>query len=458
MAFTAKDVQALRQATGAGMMDAKRALEANDGDMEASKHWLREQGLAASAKRDDRENTQGVVALVVDEQVGALVELKCETDFVAASEHFKLEAQELARLVAAKGEDAVADRQDRLEDLKITLKEKIEVGRVVRLEAGPGDVIDSYLHIQGGRGVNGVLVVLAGGIPAAGPRHRRPHRLRPPEVPRRATTCPADVVEAERQTLEAITRNEGKPEQAIAEDRRGSARRVLQDRRPARPALRQGRQADDRPAARRGHGSSSSPRSRSAEPVVEPRWRRIVFKPSGEALAGPTGSGIDGETLDNTAHDIIDLRQGLDVDVAVVVGGGNFWRGRSGAMAGMDATQSDHIGMLGTVMNALALQDALERLGQPTRVQSAIEMPRIAEPYIRRRAVRHLEKGRVVIFAAGTGNPFFTTDTAAALRAAEIDGRSPDQGHPLRRRRRLRRRPAHQPRRRAATTRSATWT
>ncbi|MET0146535.1 MAG: UMP kinase [Ilumatobacteraceae bacterium] len=154
---------------------------------------------------------------------------------------------------------------------------------------------------------------------------------------------------------------------------------------------------------------------------AEPRWRRIVFKPSGEALAGPSGNGIDGDTLANTARDIIDLRQNLDVDVAVVVGGGNFWRGRTGAMAGMDATQSDHIGMLGTVMNALAMQDALERLGQPTRVQSAIEMPRIAEPYIRRRAVRHLEKGRVVIFAAGTGNPFFTTDTAAALRAAEID-------------------------------------
>ena len=152
-----------------------------------------------------------------------------------------------------------------------------------------------------------------------------------------------------------------------------------------------------------------------------PRWRRIVFKPSGEALAGPTGNGLDGPTLDATARDIIGLRQELDVDVAVVVGGGNFWRGRTGQMSGMDPTQSDHIGMLGTVMNALALQDALERLGQPTRVQSAIEMPRIAEPYIRRRAVRHLEKGRVVIFAAGTGNPFFTTDTAAALRAAEIE-------------------------------------
>ena len=155
--------------------------------------------------------------------------------------------------------------------------------------------------------------------------------------------------------------------------------------------------------------------------TVSPRWKRIVFKPSGEALAGPSGRGLDGGTLEATALEIIDLRQNLGVDVAVVVGGGNFWRGRTGAMSGMDDTQSDHIGMLGTVMNALALQDALEREGQPTRVQSAIEMPRIAEPYIRRRAVRHLEKGRVVIFAAGTGNPFFTTDTAAALRAAEIE-------------------------------------
>jgi uridylate kinase len=152
-----------------------------------------------------------------------------------------------------------------------------------------------------------------------------------------------------------------------------------------------------------------------------PRWNRIVFKPSGEALAGPSGRGLDGPTLDHTAMEIIDIHENLGVDVAVVVGGGNFWRGRTGAMEGMDATQSDHIGMLGTVMNALALQDALERRGQQTRVLSAIEMPRIAEPYIRRRAMRHLEKGRVVIFAAGTGNPFFTTDTAAALRAAEIE-------------------------------------
>ena len=154
--------------------------------------------------------------------------------------------------------------------------------------------------------------------------------------------------------------------------------------------------------------------------AAKPRWNRIVFKPSGEALAGDTGQGLDAATLDSTAREIIAVRE-MDVDVCVVVGGGNFWRGRTGAMSGMDATQSDHIGMLGTVMNGLALQDALERAGQDTRLQSAIEMPRLCEPYIRRKAMRHLEQGRVVIFAAGTGNPFFTTDTAAALRAAEID-------------------------------------
>jgi uridylate kinase len=121
------------------------------------------------------------------------------------------------------------------------------------------------------------------------------------------------------------------------------------------------------------------------------------------------------------AQSIIDVKAEMEVDIAVVVGGGNIWRGMTGAGAGMDRAQADYMGMLATVMNALALQETLERLGQPTRVQSAIHMSQVAEPYIRRRAIRHLEKGRVVIFAGGTGNPFFTTDTTAALRAVEID-------------------------------------
>jgi uridylate kinase len=151
------------------------------------------------------------------------------------------------------------------------------------------------------------------------------------------------------------------------------------------------------------------------------RWDRIVLKLSGEAFAGDLGHGIDGGVVHRLAQDIVDVRAEFAVDVAVVVGGGNIWRGMTGEGAGMDRSQADYMGMLATVINALALQDVLERLGQPTRVQSAIHMAQVAEPYIRRRAIRHLEKGRVVIFAGGTGNPFFTTDTTAALRAVEIE-------------------------------------
>ena len=148
------------------------------------------------------------------------------------------------------------------------------------------------------------------------------------------------------------------------------------------------------------------------------RWSRIVLKLSGEALAEKTGFGLDSDVLHQVATELFETRQELGVDIAVVVGGGNFWRGLKGAGQGMDQAQADYMGMLATVMNALAFQDALERVGQSSRVMSTVEMPKVAEPYIRRRAERHLEKGRVVILAGGTGNPFFTTDTAAALRAA----------------------------------------
>ena len=150
-------------------------------------------------------------------------------------------------------------------------------------------------------------------------------------------------------------------------------------------------------------------------------WKRVVLKLSGEALADVDGENISGEVLRTLATEISAVRQSHNVDIAIVVGGGNIWRGVAGSHGGIDRAQSDHMGMLATVINAIALQDALERADVPTRVMTAIGMAQIAEPYIRRRAVRHLEKGRVVIFAAGTGNPFFTTDTAAALRAAEID-------------------------------------
>jgi uridylate kinase len=152
--------------------------------------------------------------------------------------------------------------------------------------------------------------------------------------------------------------------------------------------------------------------------LTAPAYSRVLLKLSGEAFAGEDNP-IDGKVAEFVAAEIVDARE-LGVDVAVVIGGGNIWRGMTGAGAGMDRAQADYMGMLATVINSLALQDTLERLGQPTRVQTAIHMAQVAEPYIRRRAIRHLEKGRVVIFAAGTGNPFFTTDTAGALRAVEI--------------------------------------
>jgi uridylate kinase len=152
---------------------------------------------------------------------------------------------------------------------------------------------------------------------------------------------------------------------------------------------------------------------------TSPRFKRLLLKVSGEALMGPQGYGISPEILTDLAADIVDIVK-LGIELAVVVGGGNIFRGVSESAKGMDRASADYVGMLATVMNAVSLQDAIEKQGVVTRVLSAIEMSQLAEPYIRRRAIRHLEKGRVVIFAAGTGNPFFTTDTAAALRAMEI--------------------------------------
>lgn len=152
----------------------------------------------------------------------------------------------------------------------------------------------------------------------------------------------------------------------------------------------------------------------------ELRYNRILLKLSGEALAGPDGYGVDPKRAEDIAQRVHVVRE-LGVDVTIVIGAGNLWRGKAGLDRGMDRATADYMGMLATVMNALALMDAMERMGMVTRVQSAIEMHAVAEPYIRRRAIRHLEKGRVVILGGGTGNPYFSTDTAAALRAMEID-------------------------------------
>ena len=211
--FTAKDVQNLRQITGAGMMDAKKALTENDGDFEAAKQWLREKGLAKVAKLGDRENSQGSVCAIVDGQVGAIVQLKSETDFSAKADDFTSLVEAMTDVVVSKGEAALSELDEQLDALKISKKENIELGTVVRFEAAPGNILDSYLHLQDGRGVNAVLVELQGGTKeiahdiAVHIAFAKPAYLSRDEVP-------VEDVERERQALLDITKAEGKPEQA----------------------------------------------------------------------------------------------------------------------------------------------------------------------------------------------------------------------------------------------------
>lgn len=213
-AISAKDVQELRKSTGVGMMDAKRALEENDGDVTKATVWLREKGLAGAAKRSDREATQGAVVAVKDGNAAAIVQLRSETDFVAKAEEFLPLVESIAAAVAKDGPGAVESFSDQVDTLRTTLKENISVGEVVYLEAGEGDIIDTYQHNQAGRGVNATAVVLKGGSQelahdiAVHVAFARPSYLRREDVP-------AAEVEAERATIEQISRNEGKPEAAL---------------------------------------------------------------------------------------------------------------------------------------------------------------------------------------------------------------------------------------------------
>ena len=212
--ITAKDVQRLRQATGAGMMDAKKALVEADGDFEAATKKLREKGLAKAAGRTDRENVEGVVAVADTDSGAAIVQLKSETDFSAKSDEFVALTQDIANAVAADGPSAAEGFTSRIDDLKVTLKENIDLGKVVHIAKEPGKVVDTYVHIQDGRGVNGVITVLDGGTPELAHdisihiAFTKPAYLRRDDVP-------AAAVEDERETLTEITRKEGKPEQAL---------------------------------------------------------------------------------------------------------------------------------------------------------------------------------------------------------------------------------------------------
>lgn len=212
--FTAKDVQALRQATGAGMMDAKKALQEAEGDAEAAKKLLRERGLAKADSRGDRENSEGAIAFASGDDAAVLVELKCETDFVAKSAAFISLTQQLADAFVAEGEAGLDGLKDDVDTLKVTLKENIDLGRTAKVDVASGQVVDTYLHRQEGRGVNGVIVVLQGGSQdvahdvAVHVAFTKPQYLRREDIP-------AEVVEEERQTLTKISQAEGKPEAAL---------------------------------------------------------------------------------------------------------------------------------------------------------------------------------------------------------------------------------------------------
>jgi elongation factor Ts len=214
VAITAKDVQALRQATGVGILDAKKALEASNGDMEAATKLLRVQGLASAAKRATREAGEGAVAVVRDGSVAAIVEMRCETDFVAKSEEFVALVDEIAARVCADGTEATSQFQEQVETMLTTLKENISIGRVYRLEAGSDEVVETYIHQQAGRGVNAVAVVVKGGSEeiahevAVHIAFAKPQYLSREDVP-------SDEVDAERKTVEEISRNEGKAEAAL---------------------------------------------------------------------------------------------------------------------------------------------------------------------------------------------------------------------------------------------------
>jgi elongation factor Ts len=227
--FTAKDVQSLRKATGAGMMDAKRALEAVDGDFDAAAKWLREKGLAGAQKRAEREAVEGLVALARTDVAGAIVEIRCETDFVAKSPELVSLADDLATLVAKSGEQAAAERDSQLEDLRTTLKENITVGTVVRIETSDSTILGSYLHIQNGRGVNGVLVELRGGNEDIAHDVALHIAFAKPQYVSREEVPEAEVAD-ERATVEQIARNEGKPDAALPKIIEGRMNGFFKDR------------------------------------------------------------------------------------------------------------------------------------------------------------------------------------------------------------------------------------
>ena len=469
--FTAKDVQALRQATGAGMMDAKKALEENDGDFEAAAKWLREKGLAkAGQARRPREHARARSPSPVDGNVAAIVELKCETDFVAKSDRLRRSCQRARRRWSpAKGEGAVDERKptpsttSRSRSRRTSSSARSCASRPPTATcstptctcrtAAASTACSSSSTAARQELAHDIAVHIAFAKPRVPAPRRGARPTRSSRARRRSRPSPATRASPKRRC----------PRSSRAGSTAGSRTRCCSSRRSSKDD-----KQTDRAAARRRHDRPLRPgrhrrlrlgRPRARRPDAA-RWPRVVLKLSGEAFAGDERlrHRRRRRRAARRARSSRSARE-LGVEVAIVVGGGNIWRGMTGAGAGMDRAQADYMGMLATVINApgAAGRARAARASRPG-CRRPSRWPQVAEPYIRRRAIRHLEKGRVVIFAGGTGNPFFTTDTTAALRAVEIEAEARAEGHPLGRRRRLHRRPQARPRRPRSSTRSPTST
>jgi uridylate kinase len=361
MTITAKEVKELRERTGAGMMECKAALVEANGDMEAAIDLLRAKGAAKAAKRAVARGQRGAIGSYIHMggKIGVLVEVNCETDFVARNDAFQQLVRDVAMHIAAA--NPVAVRRD-------------------EFDAGPG----------GAR---------AERLPRADAESGKPEQIWDKIVEGKIDKFFQDI------DADGAAVREEPGSDVGAADHRGLRQDGREHRDPPVHPLRAGRVTGEASAAAGTDGGEVP---------------RVLLKISGEALAGEQGFGIAPPIIDKLTDEIKRVHE-MGVALGLVIGGGNIVRGTIASQQGMDRVSADYMGMLATIINALAIQDMLERKGVETRVLTAIRMEQLAEPYIRRRALRHLEKGRVVIFAGGTGNPYFSTDTAAVLRGIEME-------------------------------------
>jgi elongation factor Ts len=441
--ITASMVKDLREKTDAPMMDCKKALTEAGGDMAKAEEILRVRFGNKAAKSAGRVAAEGVVTIAIsaDGKSAAMVEVNCETDFVAKNDDFLTLSKALADMVLNRKPADVAALSalpygnSTVEAFRTELVGKIgenmSVRRFARLDAQ--GKFASYIH---GNKI-GVLVDVSGDEALARDIAMHIAASKPKSLD--ASGVPAELIDTERRVAIQKAKEAGKPEAMLDKIAEGTVQKFLKEvTLLSQPFVKDDKQTVEQVLKSKARSATASPcswwarasRRRSAisppksplhprSDMPQPAFRRILLKLSGEALMGEDSYGINTQTL---AAIVGEVKAVVDagVQVAVVIGGGNIFRGVSGAASGMDRPTADYMGMLATVINSMALADSMRQAGLAPRIQSALDLEQVAEPYIRGKALRYLEEGKVVIFGAGTGNPFFTTDTAAALRGMEM--------------------------------------